>query len=223
MKRLAPSMASSFDFNSNCAYPPTTSLASVNGPSITVTFPPESRTRVPVAVGRSPPLPIIVPALTAASLSFPMASINGLGGKPKFSADLTIIMNRIVTSPCVLGLEAEFFCILHQLHPGSAYTSSDRQRNRQLERSFLGLRHAATTATRPSGPSARTCPLHRSAEARTHHRQRPAGNLSLIGWPPALSLSEGWRTRRRLPLPLQRARRSPSPSRSTCAPARQER
>src|SRR5260370_2212360 len=129
-------MPSPFAFTPTGSAPPTTSLAWVNGPSITVTFPPESRTRVPVAVGRRPPLPIIVPALTASSLSFPMASINGLGGKPKFSADLTIIMNRIVTSPCVLGLEAEFFFILHQLHPGSAYTSSDRQRNQQLERSF---------------------------------------------------------------------------------------
>src|SRR5712664_4416385 len=104
MKRVVASTASSFDFNSHRAYPPTTSLASVKGPSVTVSFPPESRTRVPVAVGRSPPLPSIVPALTASSLSFPMASINSLGGKPHFSADLTIIMNRMVVAPCGLGL-----------------------------------------------------------------------------------------------------------------------
>src|SRR6267143_413954 len=97
MKRFAPSIASSFDFNSNCAYPPTTSLASVKGPSFTMSLPPETRTLVPLADGRRPPLPSIVPALTASSLSFPMASINSLGGKPHFSADLTIIMNRIVT------------------------------------------------------------------------------------------------------------------------------
>src|SRR5882762_1509346 len=97
MKRNAPSIASFFDFKSKTAYPPTTSLASVKGPSIAVTLPPESRTRVLAAVGASPPLAIIVPALMASSLSFPMASINSLGGKPHFSADLTIIMNRIVT------------------------------------------------------------------------------------------------------------------------------
>src|SRR5712664_1007335 len=104
MKRVVASTASSFDFNSHRAYPPTTSLASVKGPSVTVSFPPEMRTLVPLADGRRPPLPSIVPALTASSLSFPMASINSLGGKPHFSADLTIVMNRMVVAPCGLGL-----------------------------------------------------------------------------------------------------------------------
>src|SRR6266852_2750577 len=69
-----------------------------------MSLPPEMRTLVPLADGRRPPLPSIVPALTASSLSFPMASINSLGGKPHFSADLTIIMNRMVIAPCGLGL-----------------------------------------------------------------------------------------------------------------------
>src|SRR5882762_7412083 len=98
MKRNAPSIASFFDFKSKTAYPPTTSLASVKGPSIAVTRPPESRTRVLAAVGASPPLAIIVPALTASSLSFAMASMSSLGGGPEyFSACLTSIINRIVT------------------------------------------------------------------------------------------------------------------------------
>src|SRR5438094_181575 len=42
-----------------------TSLASVKGPSTLVSCPPESRTRVLTAVGASPPLATIVPALTA--------------------------------------------------------------------------------------------------------------------------------------------------------------
>src|SRR5437773_12071421 len=46
MKRTAPSIASSFDFSSNSAQPPTTSLASVKGPSVTLICPPESRTQV---------------------------------------------------------------------------------------------------------------------------------------------------------------------------------
>src|SRR5258707_13128660 len=44
------------------------SLASVKGPSITVTLPSERRTRAPNAVGPSPPPPIIVPAFAASWL-----------------------------------------------------------------------------------------------------------------------------------------------------------
>src|SRR5271166_3790090 len=106
MKRRAPSSASSFDFNSKTAYPPTTSLASVKGPSILVNCPPETRTRVLIAVGASPPLATIVPDLAASSLSFAMASISSLGGGPEFSACLTIIMNRIFISPCGFWLGA---------------------------------------------------------------------------------------------------------------------
>src|SRR2546425_7528679 len=40
MKRNAPSIASAFDFSSKTAYPPTTSLASVKGPSIRGYLPP---------------------------------------------------------------------------------------------------------------------------------------------------------------------------------------
>src|SRR5947207_15202898 len=68
-------------------------------PSVTLICPPESRTRVLCAVGASPPLPRMVPALTASSLSIAMASMNSLGGGPDFSACLTNIMNRIVISP----------------------------------------------------------------------------------------------------------------------------
>src|SRR5437588_1850874 len=99
MKRNAPSIASFFDFNSKTAYPQTTSMASVKGPSIAVTCPLERRTRVLTAVEASPPLEIIVPALTASWPSLSMASINAWGGGPDLSADLTIIMNRIVISP----------------------------------------------------------------------------------------------------------------------------
>src|SRR5437899_6660958 len=101
MKRSAPSIASSLDFKSKIAYPPMTSLASVNGPSISVSCPRESRTRVLAAVGASPPLATIVPALTASRPSLSIASIKAWGGRPELSEDLTIIMNRIVTSPLI--------------------------------------------------------------------------------------------------------------------------
>src|SRR3981189_3043962 len=76
-----------------------TSLASVKGPSVTVSCPLEIRTRVLCAVGARPPFPSIVPFWTASSLSIAMASMSSLGGGPAFSAVLTNIMNFIVISP----------------------------------------------------------------------------------------------------------------------------
>src|SRR6266404_6782028 len=76
-----------------------TSLASVNGPSVTVSRPLEIRTRVLCAVGARPPLPSIEPSLTASSAMMLIASISSLGGGPEFSACLTNIMNFIVISP----------------------------------------------------------------------------------------------------------------------------
>src|SRR5579864_9067675 len=76
----------------------------MKGPSVTVTFPTESRTRAPSSVGASPPLPSIVPALVSSSASFAIASISCLGGGPCFSACLTIIMNLIAKSPLGFGL-----------------------------------------------------------------------------------------------------------------------
>src|SRR5580692_12883105 len=108
MKCRAPSIASSFDFSSNSAYPPIISFASVNGPSVTVTRPPESRTLAPAAVGSSPPFPSSVPFLIASSVSFPLASINSFGGMPCASLCFTIIMYRIIKSPCVLRLVNRF-------------------------------------------------------------------------------------------------------------------
>src|SRR5215467_12270582 len=56
MNSTALCTAASLELNSITAYPPTTSFASVNGPSITASFPPESRTRELIAVGAKPPL-----------------------------------------------------------------------------------------------------------------------------------------------------------------------
>src|SRR4051794_1205152 len=90
------------------AKPPMISLASVNGPSIVLTCPRVRRTRELVAVGASPPLWTIVPALTASSASLPMASMSAWGGGPEFSADLTSIMKRIV---CLLVAHAAVLII----------------------------------------------------------------------------------------------------------------
>src|SRR5436309_2598433 len=136
MKRNAPSIASFFDFNSKTAYPPTTSLASVKGPSIAATCPRESRTRVLTAVGASPPLATIVPALTASSLSFAIASMSSLGGGPEFSACFTSIMNRIVISPFSFRLGAKFLDGVCRLNPGSTYASNERQQDWQVPQFF---------------------------------------------------------------------------------------
>src|SRR5882724_7535582 len=126
MNRTAPSIASCFDFSSNCAYPPTTPLASVNGPSMTATFPPESRTRVLCAVGASPPLPSIVPFFTASSLSIAMASMSSLGGGPEFSPCLTSIMNFIVLSPFDFDLDLSWDGS-DPLNPDSTYSTNEEQ------------------------------------------------------------------------------------------------
>src|SRR5665213_2094747 len=51
--RLAHSMATSIDFTSRIQYPPTSSLVSTNGPSITVLFSPENLMRAPFELGSS--------------------------------------------------------------------------------------------------------------------------------------------------------------------------
>src|SRR5277367_5456497 len=142
MKPIAPCTASSFDFSSNSAYPPIISLASVNGPSITVTRPPESRTLAPAAVGSSPPLPSSVPALIASSVSLPIASINSFGGMPCASLCFTIIMYRIVKSPYVLRVVNRFL-------PGHPY---QRTRLRLLLESFRPQHLPDFGFTLPSRP-----------------------------------------------------------------------
>src|SRR6266849_5069182 len=142
MKRFAPSSASSFDFNSNTAYPPTTSLASVKGPSVVVSCPRETRMRVLIDVGASPPLAIIVPFLLASSPSLAMASISSLGGAAIFSADLTSIMNRIATPLLCIFVFLFQSCIPGRFRPGvqpcCTVTSNSGPQNRH-ERHHLSI------------------------------------------------------------------------------------
>src|SRR5207244_8286015 len=55
MNSVAIRTASAFEATFRIAQPPTTSLVSVNGPSVTVILPLASRTRTPSAVGSRPP------------------------------------------------------------------------------------------------------------------------------------------------------------------------
>src|SRR5262245_13080576 len=62
------------DFTCHSQKPAISSLASVNGPSMTVRWLPEKRTRLPFDEGCTPSPASITPALTSCSLYFPIAS-----------------------------------------------------------------------------------------------------------------------------------------------------
>src|SRR5262249_49532536 len=56
------------------------SFVSVNGPSMTVRFEPETRTRAPRELGGSPAAPSRIPALSNSSLNLRMAENISVGG-----------------------------------------------------------------------------------------------------------------------------------------------
>src|SRR6266850_5348345 len=80
MNSVAIWIASAFESVFRIAQPPMTSLASANGPSLTVIFPLASRTRTPSLLGSRPPVSTRVPFLSDFSTNLPMASINAGGG-----------------------------------------------------------------------------------------------------------------------------------------------
>src|SRR5574342_699838 len=74
------------------------SLVSTNGPSTTVFFPPEKRTRLPLRLGWRPSMASITPALTSSSLTLPMSARSfSLGMTPasEVLVAFTITMTRI--------------------------------------------------------------------------------------------------------------------------------
>ena len=95
---MSHSIASSFDRTCHSQNPATSSFVSLNGPSITVFFPLENRTRAPFELGCSPSPASITPAFTSSSLNlFISVRIFSLGSTPasvSLSA-LTSTMNRI--------------------------------------------------------------------------------------------------------------------------------
>ena len=97
-KRLASSIASSLDRTSTRAKLRMVSLDSVNGPSVTVIFPPEEVTRVPS--GSSPPAASSTPFLVISSTS---RSISATSLSSGGSALEVVIRNRIVVSLASLG------------------------------------------------------------------------------------------------------------------------
>jgi hypothetical protein len=70
----------------------------VKGPSTTLRFVPENRTRLPFELGFSPSPANITPAFTRSSLNFPIAASNSFRGMTPDSESfvaLTITMHRI--------------------------------------------------------------------------------------------------------------------------------
>src|SRR5438552_1912127 len=88
------------------ANPPVSSFASVNGPSVIATFPPEVRTRV--GFGPRPPVASRMPAFVVSSIRFPISARRaGLGGVFALALlSTSYIRNRIVVSPYFLFEEA---------------------------------------------------------------------------------------------------------------------
>src|SRR4029079_2029959 len=104
--RLAHSMASALDFTSISQKPPTTSLASGNGPSFTTGLPPGNDTRTPVAGGCKPSIANTPPAFSSSALYLsisPTVSASGIAsaGAVSYPFGITIIMKRIVELPCL--------------------------------------------------------------------------------------------------------------------------
>src|SRR5436309_586395 len=84
--------------------PAITTLASAKGPSVTLGFPRENETRVPIEGGWSPSSASSTPALVSASLYFVIsATISALGMAPgsafSYPWGIINIMNRIVVPP----------------------------------------------------------------------------------------------------------------------------
>ena len=101
--RLSHSTASSIDLTCQSQNPATSSFASVKGPSMTVRFAPENRTRFAFEVGWSPSPATRTPAFASSSLNFVMSASSFSSGRApasEFASAFTSTMTRIVVSPC---------------------------------------------------------------------------------------------------------------------------
>ena len=101
-QRLTHSIASSFDFTCHSQKPAINSFVSAKGPSVTVRFSPEKRTRAPFELGWSPSAASSMPASTNSSFYFPISARSFSSGRApasEFLSALTKIMNRIVIPP----------------------------------------------------------------------------------------------------------------------------
>src|SRR5712664_226179 len=129
-QRLTHSIASSIDLPCHSQKPAISSLVSAKGPSITVRFPPENRTRLPFELAWSPSAASSTPAFTSSSLYFPISARSFWLGRTPASESLlalTITMNRIGMSPFEFELRAGFPDGLDRVNLTPTLTSNDGQ------------------------------------------------------------------------------------------------
>src|SRR5579859_3973693 len=146
--RLVHSMASALSRHSISAQPPTSSLASVKGPSTTVNLPPFSETMAPSEVGEMPPVATMTPALVASSTNLPISSYSsGRGGSVGVSASLARVYprNRIVLLRFLLSVKRR--------SPHSDRASSGQLQNRQPRQGICGGVIRRSPSERRSLPS----------------------------------------------------------------------
>src|SRR6267378_5330808 len=107
----------------------------MNGPSVTLGFPPENETRAPIEGGWRPSSASNTPAFCRDSLYFIMAATalaSGMapGGAFSYPFGIISIMKRIVFL-LVFGLELGFQTVSTGANPRSTCTSNEGPRNRQ--------------------------------------------------------------------------------------------
>src|SRR5438046_486244 len=136
-RRAADRTASALDFAWLCLDPQISSLASAKGPSVTLGFPRENETRVPIEGGWSPSSASSTPAFVSASLNFVIsATISALGMAPgsafSYPWGIISIMNRIVVPPST---------------PATIGGPRDRHGERILRRTAPGARNVSPLAS----------------------------------------------------------------------------
>src|SRR5436305_9964128 len=90
------------DLHCHSQKPAISSFVSANGPSITVRFPPENRTRFPFELGCSPSPASSTPAFINSSLNLPISDNSSWFRRlpaSEFLLAFTITMNRIADTP----------------------------------------------------------------------------------------------------------------------------
>src|SRR5437879_4584925 len=139
------------------AKPPTSSLASVKGPSVTLKFPPVRRTRAPSALGRQPSVARRMPDLKDSSISLPIWVISpSLGGVPSGLSDLKRHRKRMLfLLDFFLGIFWELVSVrlLAGLKGRSVDMSNGVGRNRQGPDLFFDYFFAAIWLRRRSSRS----------------------------------------------------------------------
>ena len=212
---LDPATASSMDAALISQNPATNSFVSGNGPSITVRWAPEKRTRLPFALECRPSPASITPALTSSSLYLPIsASSFSLGITPASDSFVafTITMKRIV---CLLFSSGSSSGPPDCVTAGSADWSNEAARDRHP---------SSGRSDRGSGVSAVSGRVKPEVVSRSAPRRRlPGRNRPLQTQPLGQHAEAGHPHQQRVGARPGRPRPSTGSSRATTSPSRDRR